>query len=204
MNQFQRQAVHFRHDVARSCGALLGIVQGVLADGVINDTELLFLQDWLNNNENLAAQWPGNALVVALRQVLEDGRIDPSERAYMADMLQALVGGRLDELASSTHVSELAIDRVDAVEFAGRLFCLTGDFCLGSRAQCEEFIRKRGGDVKTSVTKGLDYLVVGGMGSEEWKHGSFGTKILKAQQYKAAGARISIVHEDAFAAALAA
>lgn len=43
------------------------------------------------------------------------------------------------------------------------------------------------------MTKKLDYLVVGGLGSLEWKHGSFGTKIEKAMQHKRAGVPLFIV-----------
>ena len=44
--------------------------------------------------------------------------------------------------------------------------------------------------------------MIGGLGSTEWKHGSFGTKVHKAMQYKQSGVPIQIVHEDPFAAAL--
>ncbi len=53
----------------------------------------------------------------------------------------------------------------------------------------------RGGRI-SNVTKSLDYLVVGGMGSAEWKHGSYGLKIEKAVTYREAGVPLRIVHEE--------
>jgi hypothetical protein len=52
------------------------------------------------------------------------------------------------------------------------------------------------------LNKKLTYLIVGGLGSPEWKHGSFGTKIEKAMQYKRQGLGIMIVHEDNWAQSL--
>jgi hypothetical protein len=43
---------------------------------------------------------------------------------------------------------------------------------------------------------------VGLQGSDEWKHGSYGTKIEKAMEYKRDGLRIFILREDIWSAAL--
>jgi NAD-dependent DNA ligase len=80
-------------------------------------------------------------------------------------------------------VSELPIDRVEGIEIREKLFCFTGDFVFGPRKLCEQAIEVRGGSI-SGVSKKLHYLVVGGLGSAEWKHGSFGTKIEKAIQHK--------------------
>ena len=48
----------------------------------------------------------------------------------------------------------------------------------------------------------MNYLVVGLRGSGEWKHGSYGTKIEKAIEYKRAGLRLFIVPEDAWSKSL--
>jgi NAD-dependent DNA ligase len=202
VNFFARQGVAFRNDLTRSAGALLGIVQGLIADATLNDAEIRFLRAWLHNNQNIAAAWPGNVIAFHIDRALGDGVIAPDERAHLVNVLQQLVGGTLDELADSTHVSELALDRIDVVHFAGRSFCLTGNFCFGTRSACAAAIEQHGGTVLTNVSKKLNYLVVGGLGSEEWKHGSFGTKIAKAMELKGLGLPLHVVHEDPFVAAL--
>lgn len=191
-----------RNDLRRCTGALLGIIQGVLADGELNDAEILFLRNWLANNTSALASWPGNAIAASIAAALADGVIETDERLHLTETLRQIVGGALDELASSTHVTELALDAIDSVTIEGHSFCLTGQFLLGPRSSCERLITERGGTIAKHVSRTLDYLVLGGLGSEEWKHGSFGTKIERAMQFKATGAPIIVVHEDPFAAAL--
>lgn len=202
MNPYQRQAVAFTNDVRRSCGALLGIIQGVLADHSVNDQEIGFLRDWLVQNDTISSIWPGDMLLAQVQSILHDGTVTAEERQHLTSVLQNIVGGRFDELAESTHVSQLALDQVQWVEFANRCFCLTGDFVFGPRATCEQAIVRRGGQVQKNITKDLQYLVVGGLGSIEWKHGSFGTKIEKAISYRRDGVPVLIVHEDVWATSL--
>lgn len=201
-DSFPRRLGAERNELTRSMGALLGIAQGLLCDGQISDQEIAFLHDWLVSNDAIAAQWPGDALLARVRQVLADGQITAEEREHLAVTLQQLIGGSPEELAGARHVTELALDRDAAVEFAGAVFCLTGDFVFAPRKHCEAAISSRGGIVSGSVTRKLNYLVVGGLGSKEWKHGSFGTKVEKAIEFRRAGQRLFIVHEDQWAAVL--
>jgi len=201
-NFFTRQAAAYANEMKRSMGALVGIAQGILCDHKLTDDEVRFLDDWLTENEAIAAEWPGDVLHRRVRGVLSDGVITEEERAHLVQTLQQLIGGTLDDLATATHVTTLAFDDVSRVEFDGAVFCLTGDFVFAPRAQCAEAITQRGGKVSDSITKKLRYLVVGGLGSPEWKHGSFGTKLEKAVRYKRDGVPILIVHEDRWASSL--
>jgi len=202
-NIYQQAAIAFNNDLRRSCGALIGIIQGMLADGHLNDREIIFLRDWLTRNEAAADTFPGNALLPQIQAIISDGAITERERAHLSSVLQQIVGGTLTELAESTHVCALAIDDIQSIDFAGRRFCLTGDFVFGPRDVCTQAIQLRGGDVFDNITKKLNYLVVGGLGSPEWKHGSFGTKIAKALHYRENGVPILLVHEDVWASSLA-
>jgi NAD-dependent DNA ligase len=200
-NFFARQGGAYANEMKRSLGALLGIAQGVLADGVLTDAEIKFLDDWLTANSAIATAWPGDVLHRRIRAVLEDGVVTMDERAHLVDTLTKLVGGRLEDLANLTHVTEMIFDDVPSVQFAGSVFCLTGNFVYAPREVCIRETEQRGGLIKTGVSKKLNYLVVGGLGSPEWKHGSFGTKIEKAMQLKQK-APIAIVHEDLWAKSL--
>jgi NAD-dependent DNA ligase len=201
INIYQRQAMTFRNEMRTSCAALIGIVQGLLADGHLNDQEIRFLGDWLSSAQNIALSWPGTVICAQIQHALADGVITAEERAHLVDTLQQLIGGKLDEVAEAGFVSELPIDRVEAIDVTAKLFCFTGDFVFGPRSICEKAVVTRGGSI-AGVTKKLHYLVVGGLGSAEWKHGSYGTKIEKAIQHKQAGVPLFIVHEDTWAAAL--
>jgi NAD-dependent DNA ligase len=202
-NIYTRQAASFRNEMRQSCAALVGIVQGILADGELRDQEIRFLQDWLHGAETVSLLWPGSVIHAQVKEILADGIITREEREHLQDTLLRLIGGSLDQLAESTHVSALPIDEVASIEMPQRNFCFTGDFAFGPRTICESAVSRRGGTVTGSVTKKLHYLVVGGLGSAEWKHGSFGTKIEKAIHYKENGVPLLIVHEDSWAASLA-
>lgn len=201
-NFFTRQSAAFRNDLNRSLGALVGIAQGLVCDRQLNDREIVFLSDWLTANESLALSWPGDVVHARIKAVLADGVVTEKERAYLLDTLHKVIGGTLDELDATSHVSELMFDETPVVEFAGRVFCLTGDFVFAPRAVCAEAIERRGGLVTPGVSKKLHYLIVGGLGSPEWKHGSFGTKIEKAMELKREGVNLIVVHEDRWANAL--
>lgn len=201
-NFFQRLSAARANEFKTSFGALVGIAQGILCDHQLNDDEIRFLNDWLTNNEAASTEWPGDVIFSRVRQVLADGRITGEERDYLVNSLNQLVGGKLEKLADNKHVTQLALDDVQKVTFSESLFCLTGDFVFAPRERCVEEIRQRGGAVGNSVTKKLRYLVVGGLGSSEWKHGSFGTKIETAIRYKREGLPILIVHEDVWANSL--
>ena len=201
-NFFTRQSAAYANEMKRSLGALLGIAQGVLCDRKLADDEIRFLNDWLTANDAIAASWPGDIVHQRIRAVLEDGIVTEPERAHLVQTLQQLIGGTLEDLAESTHVTQLAFDDVPDVEFTGARFCLTGEFVFAPREKCEAVIEQRGGIVSRSVTKKLRYLVVGGLGSPEWKHGSFGTKIEQAIRYKRDGLPILILHEDRWASSL--
>jgi len=201
-NFFARRGAAYANEMKRSFGALVGIAQGVLCDQKLVDQEIRFLDAWLTENDAIAAEWPGDVVHQRIRAALADGVITESERAHLVETLQQLIGGRLEDLASSTHVTSLAFDDVAQVEFPGARFCLTGEFVFAPREKCAAEIEQRGGAVSHNVTKNLRYLVVGGLGSPEWKHGSFGTKIEQAIRYKREGLPILIVHEKRWASSL--
>jgi NAD-dependent DNA ligase len=202
MNLFQRQAISFRNDQHRAVATLVGIAQGLLADQQLVDSEIRFLQSWLEQNEAISAIWPGSSLFATVNAILADGIVSNEERVHLIDTLQKLIGGTFDDLASATHATELALDHVEVIDISDKSFCLTGDFVFGPKAVCHTAIETRGGTVTSSVGKRLNYLVVGGLGSPEWKHGSFGTKIEKAMELKQSGVPLLIVHEDVWAASI--
>jgi len=202
MNFFARQAGAYRNTVKQSCGTLLGIVTGLVADQILNDAEVRFLSAWLAQHNEIATVWPGDVLHERVKSALADGKLTEDERAHLVQTIEQIVGGTLEQMAERGPVNQLAFDETVDVRFPGALFCLTGDFVFGPRPRCESEIEARGGMLSKGVTKKLKYLVVGSLGSEEWKHGSFGTKIEKAIEYKRAGLPVAIVREDYWTSAL--
>lgn len=201
-NSFGREIGRRINTEKRSLSLLTGIVTGLLSDRDLSDRDILFIREWLHNNPISESSWPGNVLVSRIEAVLSDGKITEEERADLLKTLQAIIGGTLEYLSTSKTVTTLDLDEVDRIEFQGHEFCLTGDFAMGRKSACTEAIELRGGAVRNTVSKKIRYLIAGGLGSAEWKHGSFGTKIARAMQLKQEGVAILIVHEKVLARSL--
>lgn len=83
-----------------------------------------------------------------------------------------------------------------SIVFDAKQFCLTGKFCYGARSKCEREIKDRGGQAQSNVTQKTNYLVVGLLGSTDWKHSTYGLKIQNAIELQDKGHPISIVSEE--------
>ena len=201
MGSFGRSIAAEKNIFNNAATTLVGIVQGILCDGNLNNDEIKYLDSWLKQNSQIAATWPGDAVYARVRDVLSDGVITEEERNNLVEMLGKITGSS-GPSARVGPVINLGFDEYVQVKFPDRIFCFTGDFAYGSRPSCEEVTMKHGGMIHGSVIKSLDYLVVGGLGSPEWKNGSYGTKIEKAMEYKSNGAVIHIVHESQWVTSL--
>ena len=89
-------------------------------------------------------------------------------------------------------------DSVSDISFKDKICVLTGDFKSGSKAEIEKNIVSKGGYVKSGVSKKTDFVIVGRFGSAEWKCGNYGTKIKKAKELQADGAKVQIISEDSY------
>ncbi len=81
-------------------------------------------------------------------------------------------------------------------DFNEKTFCLTGEFKCATKHEVSKKLQKLGGIEKTSVSSKLDYLIVGGVGSDVWKFGKIGGKQAKAQELNEKDANIKIIDED--------
>lgn len=98
----------------------------------------------------------------------------------------------------SQYVNVGLMSTTDAVQIRDHLFCLTGDFKYGDKADVELFILARGGTVSQQVNKQVNYVLVGDLGSPKWAYGAYGTKVKKANALRATGISIDIVLEKDF------
>ena len=186
----------------RSCESLLGIAAGLIADGELNDKEVLFLSTWLSEHPELAGSWPGEVVFKRVREALNDGVLTSDELLYLRQTLEQLVGGSfVDSGSVSDGVNSLPIDRSAAVVVAEASFCFTGKFIFGTRAACERAVTTRGGTIE-AVHRSLRFLIVGELSSREWKYSSHGSKIEAAMRLKDMGHGLSIVSESQWVAAL--
>ncbi len=181
----------------RSCESLIGICAGIMADDVLNDEEIFFLNMWLEDNKNIANTWPAEIIYRRIKDILADGKITEDERNFLKQTLIDLLGGSLRKTGITSGLStNLSIDKVDYIEFENNCFCFTGTFLYGTRVVCEKAVLQRQGKVSPRVTLDLNYLVIGTLITNEWAHTSFGRKIEKAVEYKKRRPDILIISES--------
>lgn len=193
---FRSQAV-----AERKIDELIGIVKGVIADGEISHSEAEFVLKWLDSNRDVATQWPANVLYPRLEQALSDGFLDSGEEGELLGLMLSTVGGNSSQNAgeSSNSTSLPVTNPPPEIEFQGRTFCFTGKFYSGTRDWCHTQVSTRGGMPADGITKKLNYLVIGEIGSRDWLHSTYGTKIKKAVDYATSGIPIVIVTEQHWA-----
>ena len=196
MGFFARQAATDARLLKRSCESLIGLCRGMLADGYLADEEILFLKNWLDENDMLAVTWPGEVVYKRINQVLADGVIDEDERKYLTETLDSLIGGTMQETGATEGLStNLHVEDVELVDFDGNLFCFTGTFLYGTRAACHKATESAGGVAAKGITKKLNYLVIGTNTTQSWANSSFGRKIEKVVDYRDSGIPLAIISE---------
>lgn len=179
---------------------LLGLAHGLIADGKLVDEEIRCLVEWMNKHEQPVRTWPASVVHDRLARALEDGVIDEEERKDLFDLLRSMVGPDFPGAIASTELPAVAAP--GPIFHSGFSFCVTGRFAFGPRRIVEKEIEGRGGFVHGAVTLGTDYLLIGSVGSRDWKHTSYGNKIEKAVQYRDRGSKILIIGEDRWVEAL--
>ncbi len=95
-------------------------------------------------------------------------------------------------------VKQTIADDGGSFEPAGKKFMFTGKLSTLSRSEAQAKVTAIGGVNAGSVSKDLDYLVVGDSGSPLFGAGAKGDKILTAEKYIAAGQPLKIIAESAF------
>lgn len=179
---------------SRQIDELIGLCRGMAADGAINQLEAEFLQKWLAANIEISGQPVIQTLYRRVSEVLADGRLEDDEAHDLLSTLDQL-SSRDFEHGEVLKSSDLPLcDPAPHLVFKDRLYCFTGTFNFGRRAECEKAVFAKGAQ-SGSLTKKTDVLVIGVYATESWKHSSFGNKIIKACEMRDAGVPISIVSE---------
>jgi NAD-dependent DNA ligase len=186
----------------QSLGELLGLARGLMADQELTDSEIHFLNEWLEERHTMTSSFPGNVIHERIKDVLEDGIVTEEERSHLVDTLNMLIEDRLEDLAEQVDLTELWFDDVGLIDFNKARFCLTGNFVYGPEDVCKTAIEQRGGIVTPSVGDESHFLVVGGLGVDEWRNGGLGAEIESAMRLRATGKSVKIIPEDSWVAYL--
>jgi NAD-dependent DNA ligase len=183
---------------------LQGICHGILADGIIEDKEVLELDKWLNEHEFLASYYPYDEIKSLLTSILSDGKIDDNERKRLSAYFNEFVLLNNDDISKKVEDNIIGVEisgictSDPQVEFKGKIFCFTGISKRGTRQELVSEVEKLGGIFKTGVSSKTDYLVVGDSDNPCWAFACYGRKVEKAISLRKQGSRISIIHEFDF------
>lgn len=194
LSDYALRQIHADRIVKRQIDELVGLAKGALLDGVVDQNEAAGILGWLDANAECLDTWPASVLYDRLQAMLADGMLDADEAGELLGLLMQIAAPAGVGIAAAPSTLPLTAPAPEII-YSGRSFCFTGVFEFGSRAQCHEAVMERGGEPAKGITKKLNYLVIGSVGSECWRHSSFGTKIMKAAQYCEDGAGIAIVSE---------
>lgn len=192
------RAYRYANVADRQIDELIGIIKGVMADGIVSHDEVEFLLRWMEANRHAAHVWPAKALYPRLAEVAAKGFMNLQDEREMLDLLMKTVGGNTaPQLGFSSDSTKLPLSEpAQPLSFDGRAFCFTGAFHSGTRDWCHAQVLNRRGRSVANITKKLDYLVIGDIGNELWAHSTHGRKIEKAIEYNATGCKIVIVSEE--------
>ncbi len=179
----------------RQVDTLIGISKGLVADGKLNQQEVEFLQTWLTQSQSQNENPIIINLLDKVNQILEDGVVDKEESDELFKILKSFSGENavVGEVAKTTNLP-LNIPEPKII-FRNNNFLFTGTCAFGTRKICQEEIERLGGVNANSVTKQLNYLILGTYVTDSWVHETFGRKIEKAVEYRDSGVPLVIVTE---------
>lgn len=164
---------------------LQGIIDGIGCNNKIKLSEIKNLEKWLLEHNYLSGVYPYDKIYKIIQDVLSDGVLSEEEKNFLQDVFNNII----------CPVKAKRIE-VKAIEISGKTFCLTGEFMSDSKAEIAQKLMELGGIEKNGVSSKVDYLFVGGMGSDAWKFGKIGGKIAKALELQEKGCAIQIVAES--------
>lgn len=187
---------------------LHAIVGAIAVDGEINEIELRGLSEWLDEHDHLKTCWPYDEIRSLVTNVLADGKINEKEHRLIHGFFTEFIT-HFDErtitvplLAENTTLTGLCAVCPD-ISFTETTFCFTGESKRFSRSALTDLVTTHGGRVIGSVSRKLNYLVIGAEGNPCWTYACYGRKVEQAVELRKKGARITIVHENDFHDAIA-
>lgn len=176
---------------------LQGISAAIIYDGKIDDSEINLIQDWLSKHDEYLTEYPLSDLKRLFEEILEDNVITNAEKERLLKFLSGISAS-----AESNPTVDGIFSENPSIIFTQKSFLFTGNLTFGSRSKAQSKVIELGGNCLKSLTMDIDYLVVGSLGSEDYKYSRFGAKIEKAIKYnREKGTNILIVKEQDFVSA---
>jgi hypothetical protein len=181
--------------IDRDINEMLGLIKGVIADGCVNELEVLAVRKWMDTHPDVSACWPGDAIWERLARIFSDGRVSEEEQQDFAALLQATVGeSATTEMNRATRLP--LDDPAPQLIFRGMTYLFTGRFVYGTRITCEYAVMRLGALCADRVSHKINYVVIGEIGSRDWAHTAMGRKIEDVVHLRERGVPIHVVAEQ--------
>jgi NAD-dependent DNA ligase len=183
------------HKLVKKCiQELQGLSAAIIYDGKVDNNEIELIQKWLLKNNEYLTEYPLSDFKILFKDIMADGMITLEERRRLLEFLESI---------SASPDSNLVVDGIftenPEITFKRKNFLFTGILIYGERPKVQTRVTELGGFCQKSLTLKTDYLVVGSLGSEDYKYSRFGTKIETAIKYnREKDANIQIIKERDF------
>ena len=117
----------------RMLNELLGLCRGIILDGVVSETEVTGLAEWIRTHDEVLDAWPADVIAARLERILADGIIDDDERSELQLLLEEVTGSDAETAALESRATTLPLDDPPpTIEILHRSFCFTGRFYFGT------------------------------------------------------------------------
>ena len=182
---------------------LQGVLSGIAADDEITELEVEGLRQWMEEHEELRYLYPYTEVSALVADVMRDRKIDADEHKHLLRFFADFANPHGESAPTlpvdspEYPVREFAASPPNIV-FKDRLFCFTGRSSRVSRAEMAALIAKLGGRFTNTISKEVDFLVVGSDGSMHWTYACFGRKVEEAIDLQKMGEAILLVQEAEF------
>lgn len=176
---------------------LNGLCKGLISDKTLSEEEIRYLDWWLTQNGTLKSNYPGKELYTLVKEILKDGVITTEESQTLHKALVDFTGCDLESGVVDGLSTKLPVDSDADIDLEGKVFCLKGVFMAGKRSHVEDILKRSNGLISNTVTKKIDYLVIGTLSSRDWRFSSHGRKIEKAISYRDnEGVGLKVISEE--------
>lgn len=204
-------ANQYYDDITSANQYMMGMLHGIMADGRIDNSEIVSLLKSMGDIDFLKGTYPYDEIDSLLTAIMGDKIITEEERlhftAFVSDFIDSSRSLHIHQPDMDLLRSKYSVTGICAVDpeiiLNGRSFCFTGESRRAKRAEIQDVITSNGGIAHENVRNDTKYLIIGDAGNQCWAYSCYGRKVEKAVQMRKEGRPIIIAHEVDFWDALA-
>lgn len=174
---------------------LIGLLKGITADGVINQSEFKALKHFVDEKKDLISTYPFDVICKRINEILSDGVVTDDELASLKELACDITGTDFTEDGDAVGGATTLFNDPIPDDLNGKSICFTGKFLSGQRKEIEKKAIAHGAIPQSGVSGKTDCVIIGTLVSRDWIHESSGRKIEKAVELKKQGKSIVISNE---------